>query len=1065
MSYFPDESRLELCLRPLEDALLYAPVDDDLLDDAQGASPSTETGGLILDHPCFTPQVGAGCVLAAEAETNYVNDPQFGNGTLSDEWTNNGMATFERSTTRYKVGTHSLHCVSDDAADYVVGNTVADADASETWTASCLVYIESGDFKLIIEENAGGWSDAASTAETTTGGWILVTVTAMLSGGVTDARVKFQPSATAASEFYIDAVNFTQNGHPTPHTDGTLGTGHSWSGTAHRSSSSRTACNLEYTPTGLSETEGTFAAWVELCSDPDAQSSNRLIFAWWDGASTESIYLMIDSFGYVSFVVYDGSAQQVGLSHDVTDWNPYERHHVLITWKVNDCRLFIDGQQEGQDTSCTMPTITSGVSAFGSTPTGTNQLNGASDEIILLDYAVTADEAETIYKDGNDGIDFEGVWTDIMQDVAMSAAMKGSRGIKGYGPLYRTAGAGTISFKLINSAKNSGGLAGYYSPGHTNARVGFDVGIGIRHIAEVGSDRHFFFKGTLSKATPKPGVKYERVTDCIASDWMHAASLHKVDLLEVQQSIRSDAAIQLIVDNVPTTPAGVSLNTGQETFTYWGDDLKDERTSARAALDRVVMSEFGFVFVRADGTLVYQDRHARVKDTTIQHTFTEAHISGMKVDRDQRNVTNKVEAIAYPREIGTTTETLYSLQTPVQIGANQTRTLRARYTDPDNRDVRLAGTELEDAEGKNELVDQGAASDRGFEVDTGSWSANTMASIERSTAQAKRGSASLLATTGTGGSNNYRAQSALLTGFAQNDVVYYQAHIYFSSAWPVNLAIIVAEYDSSDVLGTVTVLEQVDKSGTGAWHRISGTHTCIDSDCAKTRWYVGSYDAGDFSGGAVTVYIDECYVIHDSNLSFEFSSADTGGGDKNGELLLHESNLGGNLAEFVLENTSASDGYVNELRVRGTAIRMYEPAEMMDEDTDSQALHYKRPLTLRLKYQDQPLVAQNFAEKVLADWKDPQTILERFTFHGYKSQTLFEVGAGVMIGERFAISETITAVDGEYMLNGVEWAAQPTEDGVAYTFVWYPTSASTELYWLLGLSGSGNVGLYTWLGF
>lgn len=71
-------------------------------------------------------------------------------------------------------------------------------------------------------------------------------------------------------------------------------------------------------------------------------------------------------------------------------------------------------------------------------------------------------------------------WTDVTGDLRASVPMAVERGIFGSGPLDRVASTGRWSFALNNAANNSGGLEGYYSPGHPNARSGFDFGIRCR---------------------------------------------------------------------------------------------------------------------------------------------------------------------------------------------------------------------------------------------------------------------------------------------------------------------------------------------------------------------------------------------------------------------------------------------------------------------------------------------------------------------------------------------------------------------------------------------------------
>jgi hypothetical protein len=176
----------------------------------------------------------------AAATVNYVNDPSFEVATLTTYWTNSGLATFAKSTTYKYLGSNSLHCVSDAAGDYCYGGTIADADGGETWTASAYIYLLSGDCRLTIQEKTGGgaWSDKAYVdLAIVNEGFERIEIMTTLTAGVTDARIKIGPAATAASEFYVDCVQFEQTAAATEYADGSLGVGYAWSGTANASSS------------------------------------------------------------------------------------------------------------------------------------------------------------------------------------------------------------------------------------------------------------------------------------------------------------------------------------------------------------------------------------------------------------------------------------------------------------------------------------------------------------------------------------------------------------------------------------------------------------------------------------------------------------------------------------------------------------------------------------------------------------------------------------------------------------------------------------------------------------
>jgi hypothetical protein len=1064
MGYFPDEARLDMQFKKLIDASLYLPFDDDVDDDSgNGQTPSTETGGII--HPAHvTPQVGVGAVQLAEATTNLITNPSFETNTTG--WAASGSNTIAQSTEQEKVGSNSLKCTYQDNAQlaaYAITLTAA-AHVFGIW-----IYIPANydgtDLKVDFLNFAGMTGETEGDVDMTkTAVWQFVVAEGTPVGGdlAGDLRVYENGSTPTAGRFvYIDAAQCEAKAYATPYCDGSLGTGHTWSGTAHASTSSRTDVTLNYDTgdAGISETEGTFAAWVMFCEV--ANGENQRIFGWWDAWNTESIYFDITGTGYANFVIYDGSSQQIAIQHLVTDWSAYEWHHVAVVWKVNDCRLYIDGVQEGEDTVCTMPSITSENFRFG------DGLAYFMDDAVVLDYALTDNEVENLYYEGYDGRDFEGVWTNVIEDVLIAGEVFWRYGFFGMMPTDRTAGTGTMDFALNNSENNSAGLLGYYSRGHANVRGGFELGIRTRIWFEESGVRYYKFIGKLTKATPITGKKRERTVECTAVDWMGEASLHKVDLMEVEQDIRSDDAFQKIVENLVTQPDAVVYGVGQETFAYWGDDLKDERTTGMGAFDRVNMSEFGYSFIRGGATpgeLVYQNRHARVKDTTVQKTFAEGDLSDMSVRVEEGDVKNRIEAVVYPREVSSSDENLYRLQNPLLIPANATKTILARYTDPDNRDVRLSGLDLNDPEGLNAITDDG--DERGFEDGITGWTLDTDGSggsVAQSSVQAKHGTYSLLLTTGTSNPAYYYAVAGRYSGFAQNDVVRAQAYVYLTSAPPSGetVELVIQEYDGAVWQASHTVATTVETSG---WVRLAGEVTLTDADTDSIMVVVG-YTSGDYSGGAETCYIDEVYAIKSTLVNFEFSSSDVGGGDKDDDLVMIDSVLGGNRAQLVVENTSDVDGYLTVLKVRGLAVRTYDPVMQFAEGDQSIDDHFKRTQFLQLKYQDDPLVGQDWANKVLSDRENVETVLENLSVHAARSSGNLLAVLDLEPGERIDVTESVAAIDDEYFINGVEYRMRATDQGVALMAIYTVVVAGTEAYWLLGEVGAGELGETTWLGF
>lgn len=298
-------------------------------------------------------------------------------------------------------------------------------------------------------------------------------------------------------------------------------------------------------------------------------------------------------------------------------------------------------------------------------------------------------------------------WTDITADVIISRGVSLGYGISGHGPMDRLAGSGQMSFVLNNSAENSGSLIGYYTPGHANARTGFELNLPVRLRLDAGEyygvplygDGSYYggslvkFIGKISNIKVIPGDNRERLTMVECQDFIWEMQKHKMDLLGVQTSRRSDLVFGDVIGNMTESPESTNYGVGQETFPYMGDDLKDEKSTAMAAAQKIVASEFGYAYLKGGGELVFENRHARVGASSL-FALDGSEVTINPIERGFDLVFNVIKATSFPREVGASPETLYTLQRIMEIGANTTETFTARYTDPDSRSSRIGGDSM-----------------------------------------------------------------------------------------------------------------------------------------------------------------------------------------------------------------------------------------------------------------------------------------------------------------------------------------------------------------------------------
>jgi hypothetical protein len=118
--------------------------------------------------------------------------------------------------------------------------------------------------------------------------------------------------------------------------------------------------------------------------------------------------------------------------------------------------------------------------------------------------------------------------------------------------------------------------------------------------------------------------------------------------------------------------------------------------------------------------------------------------------------------------------------------------------------------------------------------------------------------------------------------------------------------------------------------------------------------------------------------------------------------------------DYILENTSASDGFVYYLTARGLGVYSFNPVdEIAKDDTSIAAIGY-HSLTLRQAYQQNIIAGLARAQTVVTNEADPQTRVESVTLVANKSifNTLLFLMADV--GDLIKVTHTPSGVNAEY---------------------------------------------------
>lgn len=275
-------------------------------------------------------------------------------------------------------------------------------------------------------------------------------------------------------------------------------------------------------------------------------------------------------------------------------------------------------------------------------------------------------------------------WTDITSDVT-GADWATDRGLPGITAVDRFAKTGTWTFELLNDATNSGGVVGYYSPDNVNCRPNFRVGLGVRATMRINGELLQMFTGELDEADPYPGLYDGHLTvPCTAVDWINVAMQTPMGGLPTQLNRRSDQSFSAILAIAPRQPRQTQIMFGLDTYPYTLDTATDGETMIAEEMQKIVLSELGLAYVKADGTLVFENRKFRPTDASIVDTFLDTELVDLQPERGRKTIITRVQTTTYPRLLApTNTGVIFASTTVSSIGPGEVQVVGpAAYRDP-----------------------------------------------------------------------------------------------------------------------------------------------------------------------------------------------------------------------------------------------------------------------------------------------------------------------------------------------------------------------------------------------
>jgi len=270
-------------------------------------------------------------------------------------------------------------------------------------------------------------------------------------------------------------------------------------------------------------------------------------------------------------------------------------------------------------------------------------------------------------------------WTDVTADTLGSQPLTYERGIRDDSPSNRVASTGTLTFAMNNLGSNSGGVTGYYSPGHASCRTGFGKGTPIR--VKTGSDVQFI--GRVRTIAPAPGKIGNGVVKVMAADYIDACALSLMETTTIMEDVRGDEVFRVIVGRISNQPNGVTTYPGTEVYPLVLDNTRDESVSALTEFHRLAASECGLVYVNRTGALVYEARSTRIGTNPTSSATLADTMHGLDVAEVSSSSLNRVQITVHPRVVDTAATTvLFATANPIQIAAGETKTIIGPYRTP-----------------------------------------------------------------------------------------------------------------------------------------------------------------------------------------------------------------------------------------------------------------------------------------------------------------------------------------------------------------------------------------------
>lgn len=342
-----------------------------------------------------------------------------------------------------------------------------------------------------------------------------------------------------------------------------------------------------------------------------------------------------------------------------------------------------------------------------------------------------------------------GAWANISVDVLHNPAPRVSgMGFKSHNFDDVVGEVGTLTFSLDNSATNSGGKLGYYSPQGVNRRTGWGVAVPVRLSFVYDGHTVYKFYGYIDNdgISVDTGRYGTRKVNVRASNWLKWASEQNLALMTYKTNMRIDQGVFEVLQKCTRQPLVVKYNQGNLTFPTLFDGMRPD-TKALSELQKLAISELGRIYISGGeeggeilhiknkdwitdlsagdltalsyvpkkisqetdkllletgddlleegGGFIYldtpQQMYFKVSDGGT--SYNEINTRDMQVSYG-KYMFNRVRLTVYPRTVDASVQVLWSSENYITLAAGETITVRGQYRNNTNPIIKCNGIEM-----------------------------------------------------------------------------------------------------------------------------------------------------------------------------------------------------------------------------------------------------------------------------------------------------------------------------------------------------------------------------------